>query len=54
LDNYYLEGEKYQKLDRSHFLPDLDVALLQKCLLISSHLEALKEFRQGLRISQIK
>jgi Uma2 family endonuclease len=52
LNIYYLEGEKYQKLNRSHFLPDLDILLLQRCLLISSHLEALKEFRKGLQINR--
>jgi len=49
LDIYYLQSEKYQKLSHSHFLPDLDMQFLQKCLLISSHLEALKYFRQGVR-----
>ncbi len=51
LDIYYLQEEKYQKLSRSHFLPDLDIQLLQKCLLISSHLEALKEFRKGILLN---
>jgi Putative restriction endonuclease len=51
LNIYCLQEEKYQKLSRSHFLPDLDIQLLQKCLLISSHLEALKEFRQGIRLN---
>lgn len=51
LDIYSLQEGKYKKLSRSYFLPDLDIQLLQKCLLISSHLEALKEFRKGIRLN---
>lgn len=42
---HYLEGEGYQKISRSRFLPDLDIKLLARCVAISSRPEAVREFR---------
>jgi Uma2 family endonuclease len=51
LDIYYLnlQNRKYQKSSVSKFLPNLDLGMLQRCILSASPLEALKTFRQTLR-----
>ena len=45
---YYLREAEYEKIVKSELLPDLDLSLLNRCLLISSPLEAVKEFRRHL------
>jgi len=51
LDIYHLnlQNRKYQKSLVSKFLPNLDLGMLQRCILSASPLEALKTFRQTLR-----
>ncbi len=51
LDIYHLNEQnyQYQKSSVSKFLPNLDLATLQRCILSASPLEALKKFRQILR-----
>ncbi len=54
LDIYHLDIQSdrhYQKSPTSKFLPDLDIAALQRCILSASPLEALKTFRQSFRSS---
>ena len=48
LDIYHLNAQnyQYQKSSASKFLPNLDLATLQRCILCASPLEALKTFRQ--------
>ena len=51
LDIYHLnlQNREYQKSLVSKFLPNLDLGMLQRCILSASPLEALKTFRQTLR-----
>ncbi|OIP76177.1 MAG: hypothetical protein AUK48_06180 [Oscillatoriales cyanobacterium CG2_30_44_21] len=52
LDIYHLDlqgDRQYRKSDTSQFLPNLDIATLQRCILSASPLEALKIFRQTLK-----
>jgi Uma2 family endonuclease len=45
---YSLQNDGYKIVERSLLLPDLDVALLMRCINISNHTQSLREFRQGL------
>ena len=45
---YCLREEEYEKINNSELLPKLDLSLLNRCLLLSSPLEAIKEFRRGI------
>ncbi|MEG4505156.1 Uma2 family endonuclease [Microcoleus sp. F6_B4] len=47
---YRLGVEGYQKISSSAVLPDLDISLLSRCLLMASTLEATREFRRGISI----
>lgn len=47
---YRLAVEGYQKIFSSAVLPDLDISLLSRCLLMASTLEATREFRCGISI----
>jgi hypothetical protein len=38
----------YEKIAQSEILPDLDINLLSRCLLMASRIEAVKEFRRGI------
>jgi Uma2 family endonuclease len=53
LDIYQLDSQdrEYQKSSTSKFLPNLDIATLQRCILCTSPLEALKTFRKAFRQS---
>jgi Uma2 family endonuclease len=44
---YVLQNHQYLKVNRSQVLPNLDLTLLCRCLLMSSPLEALREFRKN-------
>ncbi len=46
---YALANETYQEVDRSQLLPELDLALLVRCVQMPSRLEAMRVFRDGLR-----
>ncbi|MEB3228454.1 MAG: Uma2 family endonuclease [Synechocystis sp.] len=41
---YALEGDIYQAISRSKLLPDLEIALLEQCVLMPSRLEAIQRF----------
>jgi Uma2 family endonuclease len=45
---YRLQGDDYQQVIRSEFLPDLDLDLLVRCVLMPSIIEARNEFIQGI------
>ncbi|MDX2256541.1 MAG: Uma2 family endonuclease [Pseudanabaenaceae cyanobacterium bins.39] len=46
---YALVDEAYQEMDRSQLLPELDLALLVRCVQMPSRLEAMRLFRDGVR-----
>jgi Uma2 family endonuclease len=48
LEVYCLREAEYEKVSNSELLPELDLSLLSRCLLLSSPLEAIREFRQGI------
>lgn len=41
---YSLEGDRHQEIPNSKLLPDLDIALLEECVLMPSRLEAIQRF----------
>lgn len=43
-------GAGYEKIDRSQLLPDLNLELLARCVLMAatSRVEAIREFRRGI------
>ncbi|WP_333157011.1 Uma2 family endonuclease [Microcoleus sp. B9-D4] len=45
---YRLGSEDYEKIYSSVVLPDLDINLLCRCLLMASSVEAMREFRRGI------
>ncbi|MEG4533648.1 Uma2 family endonuclease [Microcoleus sp. D2_18a_D3] len=45
---YALRDRGYDRISRSELLPDLDVDLLGRCLLMSSTVEAVLEFERGI------
>ena len=45
---YRLRESGYERIDRSEILPDLDINLLARCLMMASKIEALKAFQQGI------
>ncbi len=45
---YCLGSEGYEKISSSVVLPDLDINLLCRCLLMASSVEAMREFRRGI------
>ncbi|MDY7015374.1 MAG: hypothetical protein SVX43_17610 [Cyanobacteriota bacterium] len=46
---YRLRGNDYQKITKSEALPDLDLALLVRCVQMSDLLAARTEFLKGVR-----
>lgn len=46
---YLLREEKYELINRSTFLPDLDIDLLVRCANIPDQYDAVVEFRKALR-----
>jgi Uma2 family endonuclease len=46
---YCLREQEYEKVVKSELLPELDLSLLNRCLFLSSPLEAIREFRQGIQ-----
>ncbi|HYX16512.1 MAG TPA: Uma2 family endonuclease [Nostoc sp.] len=49
IEVYCLREQEYEKVVKSELLPELDLSLLNRCILLSSPLEALREFRQGIQ-----
>lgn len=45
---YCLQNHQYVKMNQSQILPNLDLILLCRCLLLSSPLAALREFRNSI------
>ena len=45
---HHLRPSGYERIYRSEVLPDLDIDLLARCLLMTSRIEAVREFRQGI------
>ncbi|MFB2897173.1 hypothetical protein ACE1CI_30020 [Aerosakkonemataceae cyanobacterium BLCC-F50] len=43
---YRLQESGYEQIERSEILPDLDIDLLARCVMMASKLEALKAFQQ--------
>ena len=48
LQLYRLQEQGYERITNSELLPELDLSLLKRCILFTSPLEALKEFRRGI------
>ncbi|MEG4584160.1 Uma2 family endonuclease [Microcoleus sp. MOSTC5] len=46
---YRLREDDYEQVSRSEFLPELDLALLVRCVLMPSRIEARTEFLNGVR-----
>ena len=46
---YGLREDNYEQVSRSEFLPELDLELLVRCVLMPSRIEARTEFIQGMR-----
>jgi Uma2 family endonuclease len=47
-----LRSDGYERIYKSELLPDLDIDLLTRCVMISSRIEAVREFRRLMKISQ--
>lgn len=45
---YQLQESGYERITRSHVLPNLDINLLSRCLMMASKVEATREFRRGI------
>lgn len=45
---YRLRESGYDRIERSEILPDLDINLLTRCVMMASKLEALKAFQQAI------
>ncbi len=45
---YHLRGDRYEQILRSELLPDLDIGLLSRCVIMTSKVEAIREFRKHL------
>ncbi|MBD1928323.1 Uma2 family endonuclease [Trichocoleus sp. FACHB-90] len=48
LSFYTLGNTGYETVSKSQLLPNLDVALLIRCINIANHTQALREFREGI------
>jgi len=46
---YHLRSNGYERIQKSEVLSDLDINLLSRCLMMTSKIEAIKEFRRGLQ-----
>ncbi|HLP88343.1 MAG TPA: Uma2 family endonuclease [Nostocaceae cyanobacterium] len=49
LEIYCLQNQEYTKIAKSQLLPELNIDLFNRCLLLSSPLEAIKEFRKTIQ-----
>ncbi|MCL1463146.1 Uma2 family endonuclease [Argonema galeatum] len=48
---YALGSDGYVEIERSEVLPNLNIELLTRCINLSNHVQAVKEFRQGINLS---
>ncbi|WP_234016982.1 Uma2 family endonuclease [Nostoc sp. 'Lobaria pulmonaria (5183) cyanobiont'] len=46
---YCLREQEYEKVVKSKLFPELDLSILNRCVLLSSPLEAIREFRQNIQ-----
>lgn len=46
---YHLKNNQYEQISQSELLPDLDFNLLETCVLMSSKLEAITTFTNGIK-----
>jgi Uma2 family endonuclease len=44
-----LRSDGYERVSKSELLPELDIDFLTRCVLMTSRLEAVREFRRGLK-----
>jgi Uma2 family endonuclease len=51
---YRLRGDNYEQVSSSEFLPELDLALLVRCVLMPSTIEAMTEFQKGIRQQELR
>jgi Uma2 family endonuclease len=49
LDVYRLHEDEYEQVSRSELLPELDLELLVRCVLMPSRIEARQEFLKGIQ-----
>jgi Uma2 family endonuclease len=49
---YCLRSDGYERVSKSELLPELDIELLTRCVVMSSRLEAVREFRHGINLYQ--
>ncbi|MEH2339642.1 Uma2 family endonuclease [Nostoc sp.] len=49
LSVYHLTNDNYEQIPESRFLPELDISLLARCVLMPSIIEARTEFIKGIR-----
>lgn len=54
LSLYHLREDNYESISRSALLPELDIELLVRCVLMPSILEARTEFINGIRLKMRK
>jgi Uma2 family endonuclease len=52
IEVYCLQSDRYVRVSHSHLLPNLDLSVLCRCLLLTSPLEALREFRKSITESK--
>jgi Uma2 family endonuclease len=45
---YCLRCDSYEQVSQSEIIPNLDIELLSRCLLMTSRVEAVRAFRQGI------
>ncbi|MCF4967746.1 Uma2 family endonuclease [Nostoc sp. CMAA1605] len=46
---FHLRNDNYEQISQSELLPDLDIELLAKCIVMPSIIEARREFMQGMK-----
>ncbi|WP_333076597.1 MULTISPECIES: Uma2 family endonuclease [unclassified Microcoleus] len=51
LSLYALRQQGYEEIASSQLLPELDIALLVRCVNMPSHVEALKEFKRAIDLN---
>jgi Uma2 family endonuclease len=45
---YCLRSDGYERVSKSELLPELDIELLRRCVVMTSRIEAVREFRQAI------
>lgn len=47
--SHFIDTHGYERINKSEFLPDLDISLLEQCALITDLIECIDEFERGLK-----